>query len=72
MWLKTSLSAREVVGSISGRYRVLAQLLSVQAIRAEGQGLDYRAGQIDPVSPTLRCFCVLQALNREDGHQGRT
>ena len=36
MW--TSLSAREVLGSISGQYRPSAQLLSAQAIGVEGLG----------------------------------
>ena len=37
-WLKTSLSVREALDSILGRYRPLAQLLSAQAIRAKGLG----------------------------------
>ena len=48
-----------------GRYRPLAQLLSVQAMVAEGLGFDSWDGQIG--SPPLRRFCVTQALR--DGPQ---
>ena len=40
--------------------RPLAELLSAQVIGAEGLGFDSRDGQIG--SPTLRRFCVTQAL----------
>ena len=55
--LNTSLSAREVWVRFLGRYRPFAQLLSAQAIRAEGLGFDSRAGQIDTVSPTTCHRC---------------
>ena len=44
------------VKSLPQNYRLLAQLLSAQAIGAEGLGFDYRAGQIGTVSPPLRRF----------------
>ena len=47
-----------------GRYRPSAQLLSAQAIGAEGVGFDSRAGQIGTVSPTARHRCDVSVFAR--------
>ena len=49
---------------------LLAQLPSVQAIGAGGQGFDFRASQIGAVSPIAATFlrsCIAQVLSRGDG-----
>ena len=54
---KTSLSAREVLSSISGPILVVSLVVKRQTIGAEGLGLDSWAGQIGTVSPTARQCC---------------
>ena len=49
-------------GSIFGRYRPLAQLLSSQVVGAESLGFDSRDGQIGTVSPTARHRCDVSVL----------
>ena len=44
------------VKGLPQNYRLLAQLLSAQAIGAGGLGFDSRAGQISTVPPPLRRF----------------
>ena len=48
----------------AGRYRPLAQVLSAQAIGAEGLGFDSRDGQIGTVSPTARHLCDVSVFPR--------
>ena len=60
-WFNTSLSAREVLGSIFGPVPAVSSVVK-RFIGAKGLGFDSRKGQIGTESPTARHRCDASVL----------
>ena len=70
-WLNTSLSAREVLGSIFGPVPAVSSVVKRTGYRCERSGVQFpgwsNRRRVANGSPPLRRFCVTQALR--DGPQ---